>query len=251
MKSLALLALILFIFLNGTYSQSLNYPDTKNMGQIKTLDEVRDFAATIQWLGQATARIKYKGHVIYIDPFQLKLSDTADLILITHDHFDHLSPDDIARIASPNTRFVVAATCKDKLEKAGYRNIQAVTPGSKLTILGLGITAVPAYKLTSNKHPKDSNYVGFLIDFDGIVLYHTGDTERIPEMKDIRCDIIMLPLGQTYTMNSVEEAAGAVTDTKARIAMPIHWGLYEGTAKDAEKFSQLMREQNILVVTGK
>ena len=95
------------------------------------------------------------------------------------------------------------------------------------------IHAVPAYNITRQYHKKSSNYLGYVIDFDGISLYHTGDTERIPEMKEIRCDIIMVPLGQTYTMNSVEEAVEVVLDTKARVAIPIHWGLYEGSGEDA------------------
>jgi L-ascorbate metabolism protein UlaG (beta-lactamase superfamily) len=221
------------------------------MEQTKKPDEILAFAKTIRWLGQATVRFVYQGHVIYIDPYQLNSSDSADLILITHDHGDHLSLPDIARIARGTTRFVAAEACTDKLKKAGYNNILSISPGSKITLLGLGITAVPAYNLTKQMHPKSKNFVGFVIDFDGIQVYHTGDTERIPEMKEIRCDIILLPLGQTYTMNSVEEAVGALLDTKATVAIPIHWGLYEGSAEDAGKFGELLKAKNVTVLPGK
>jgi L-ascorbate metabolism protein UlaG (beta-lactamase superfamily) len=221
------------------------------MEQTISMEKALAFARTIQWLGQAAVKIEYQGHVIYIDPYQLKSEGKADLVLITHDHQDHLSLQDIAKIAGPETRFVVAGACVEKLQKAGYKNVLSISPGSTVNVFGAGITAVPAYNLSKQMHPKSKNYVGYVFDFGGIKLYHTGDTERIPEMKEIRCDIIMLPLGQTYTMNSVEEAAGAVLDTKARIAIPIHYGMYEGTEEDAGKFGELMKAKNITVLTGK
>jgi len=220
------------------------------MKTTKNKDEILDFAGTIQWLGQATVRIKYKGHVIFIDPYRLKYKDTADLVLITHDHSDHLSLTDIAMIANKNTWFIAASACVDKLQQAGYKRVQSIVPGSKFTVFGFDINAVPAYNIVKSMHPRDSRYVGYLIDFDGITVYHTGDTERIPEMKEISCDIIMLPLGQTYTMNSVEEAVGVVMDTKASVAIPIHWGLYEGSADDEKAFRQLLDKSNITILSG-
>lgn len=221
------------------------------MDQTTIRQEVLNFARTIEWLGQATVRIDFNGNVIYIDPYHLNSSDQADLILITHDHQDHLSFEDIRKIADKNTHFVAASSYVKQLQQSGYKHIQSVVPGTKVTDLGLGISAVPAYNLIKTMHPRDRNYVGYLIDFDGIVLYHTGDTERIPEMQEISCVIIMLPLGQTYTMNSVEDAVGVVMDTKASIAIPIHWGLYEGTAQDEEKFRKLLETKKVTVLSGK
>lgn len=214
-------------------------------------EEVLRFASAIGWLGQATVRIHHNGKVIYIDPYQLKATDKADLILITHDHNDHLSLPDIAKIAGPETRLVVAAACREKLEQAGYKNIQTVSPGSEITVMDLMISAVPAYNITKPMHPKNKGYVGYVIDFGGIRVYHTGDTERVPEMKEIRCDIILVPLGQKYTMNSVEDAVEAVTDTGASVAIPIHYGLYEGSVEDAQKFTELLKSKNVTVLTGK
>ena len=251
MKMFFAILIILLLSHPLAFPQAQNPSNPEYMQQTKNPDAVINFARTIQWLGQATVRIKYNGQVIYIDPYQLKTSDTADLILITHDHSDHLSPGDIAKIAGNNTRFVVATACVDKLEQAGYKNILSIAPGTKVTVSGIGITAVPAYNLAKQMHPRSRNYVGYLIDFNGITVYHTGDTERIPEMKEIRCDIILLPLGQMYTMNNVEEAVNVVLDTKATVAIPIHYGLYEGTADDAQKFGELLKQKNITVLTGK
>ena len=111
------------------------------------------------------------------------------------------------------------------------------------------IQTVPAYNIVKNFHKKESDYLGYIINFDGIKVYHTGDTERISEMKEVDCDIILLPLGQTYTMNSVEEAAEAVKDTKAIIAIPIHYGLYEGTLEDALKFMAILERSNNQIIT--
>jgi L-ascorbate metabolism protein UlaG (beta-lactamase superfamily) len=222
-----------------------------NMEQKHDTEKILAFAKSIRWLGQATVRISFNGLVIYIDPYQIKTKDTADLVLITHDHGDHLSLVDIGMVAGNNTRFIVAGACRDKLIQAGYKNTEVMAPGMKTTLSGIGIAAVPAYNMVKDMHPKDKNYVGYILDFNGICVYHTGDTERIPEMKEIRCDIILLPLGQTYTMNSVEEAAAAVLDTRAIVAIPIHWGMYEGSAEDARKFGKLMQEKGIAVLPGK
>ncbi len=248
---ISILIAILCLGHYGSYASAGDPVNNLNMEQTKRPDEILAFARSIQWLGQATVRINYKGLIIYIDPYQLRSTETADLILITHDHGDHLSLQDIAKIAGPGTRFIVAEACVDKLQQAGYKNIRPMVPGSKINLMGLDITAVPAYNLVKKQmHPKSRKYVGYVIDFNGIKVYHTGDTERIPEMKEIRCDIILLPLGQTYTMNSVEEAADVVLDTKASIAIPIHWGLYEGTAADAKKFGEILRKKNITVLQG-
>ena len=214
-------------------------------------EEVLRFASAIGWLGQATVRIHHNGKVIYIDPYQLKAMDKADLILITHDHNDHLSLPDIAKIAGAETPIVVAAAGREKLEQAGYKNIQTASPGSEITVMDLMISAVAAYNITKPMHPKNKGYVGYVIDFGGIRVYHTGDTERVPEMKAIRCDIILVPLGQKYTMNSVEDAVEAVLDTGASVAIPIHYGLYEGSAEDAQKFTELLISKNVTVLTGK
>ncbi|HNY03749.1 MAG TPA: MBL fold metallo-hydrolase [Bacteroidales bacterium] len=221
------------------------------MEQIKNKDDIITFARSIEWLGQAAVRIRYRGVTVYIDPFQLKSPDTAAIILITHDHFDHLSPEDLAKIAGKNTRFVAATACVEKLKQAGYGNIMAMTPGSKITLGGIHITAVPAYNVTRNMHPKEKQYVGYIVDFGGITVYHTGDTERVPEMKEIRCDIMLVPLGQTYTMTSVEEAAGAVLDTKATVAIPIHWGYAEGAETDAKRFREILQPKGVTVMSGK
>ncbi len=195
----------------------------------------------ITWYGQAAVSIQNGDQKIFIDPYELPIDDEADIILITHSHGDHLSIADIKKVSKSGTTIVCPNDCRADIENAGYKNIVTVTPGDIIKIDGTEILAVPMYNVVKTKfHPKENKWCGYIIDIKGVKIYHAGDTERIPEMKDMECDIALLPLGQTYTMNSVEEAAEAALDTGADIVIPIHYGMYEGTKEDALKFKSLL-----------
>jgi L-ascorbate metabolism protein UlaG (beta-lactamase superfamily) len=209
-------------------------------------------AESIQWFGQAAVKIMNCGKVIYIDPYRVKGNDQADLVLITHSHFDHFSPDDIKKIVAPHTWILCPPDVADEAQKFGAAKVIAVQPGFNDEWHGIEIKTVPMYNVTKNdKHPKSKNWVGYLLNLCHVWLYHTGDTERIPEMKSIKTDIIMLPLEQTYTMNSVDDAAAAVLDTGASIAIPIHYGLHEGSSADIEKFKELLKDKVEVIVLPK
>lgn len=198
--------------------------------------------ANVKWLGHAT--IKLSGSkVIYIDPYQLKQTDTADLILVTHDHFDHLSASDIDKLRSTKTIIVLPKGSKNP-PKGELRYIQA---GETLKIDGVEIQAVLAYNINKQFHPKAAGYVGYVVTLDGVKYYHAGDTDLIPEMKNVKTDVAFLPVGGTYTMTAAE-AEEAVNLIKPKIAVPIHWGAIVGSQKDAEQFKQLVKvcEVNIL-----
>ncbi|MCX7820705.1 MAG: MBL fold metallo-hydrolase [Brevinematales bacterium] len=202
----------------------------------------------IKWLGQASVRIEDE-KIIYIDPYNLSGNPIkADIILITHDHMDHLDRKSIEKIIKPETTILVPEGINVGIKGA---KVATVKPFSTNKIYGYNITPVPAYNLKKSFHPKSKGYVGYIIEISGVKIYHTGDTERIPEMKNIQVDIIMLPLGQTYTMGSVEEATEAVLDTKAKIAIPIHFGMYEGTEKDASRFKELLSNKVEVIILSK
>ena len=202
---------------------------------------VEAFAESIQWFGQSAIKIQQSGKTIYIDPYKLKVVDKADAIFITHPHYDHFSPEDIRKIASADTVIFCPTELKEKASALGGAKVYTVAPGFESEWKGINIQAVPAYNVVkTDKHPKSSNWVGYILTLGHVRLYQAGDTERIPEMKAISCDIILLPLGQTFTMNSIDEAVLAVLDTKATVAIPIHYGMYEGKAEDAEKFKKLL-----------
>jgi L-ascorbate metabolism protein UlaG (beta-lactamase superfamily) len=182
----------------------------------------------IGWYGQSSLRIVLGGKLIWIDPVGVPVDEKADIILVTHSHSDHFSVPDIKKLSGPGT-VVLAA-----FDGAGMTRIK---PGDVKQSGALTIEAVPAYNVVKTQnHPKSALWCGFILSAEGVRIYDAGDTERIPEMKDISCDIVFLPLGQTYTMNSVDEAVQAALDVKAKIAIPFHYGLYEGTEKDADAF---------------
>lgn len=191
----------------------------------------------IHWLGHAAFRIE-TDKTIYIDPWRLKSTrPTADVILVTHDHHDHLSPDDIARILELDTIIVCPPSCASRLRG----DVRTVSAGDSLEIEGITIRAVPAYNTNKPNHPRDHGNVGYVITVDGQKIYHAGDTDLIPEMSEIACDVALLPVGGTYTMDA-EEAARALEIIQPEVAIPMHWGTIVGSIEDAERFKKLAPE---------
>lgn len=202
---------------------------------------------------QATVKIEVNGGpIIYIDPTDpnLQVAD-ADLILLTHNHSDHQSVPVLNRLRKPGTVFVSSPPGVPALQQNfSGATIHAVTPGARLTVAGVEIETVPMYNIVKANHPRAMNFVGFVVNIGGVRVYHAGDTERIPEMRTFSTDVALLPLGQRFTMNTVQEAVDAAIDVKARIAVPIHWGNAEGTRDDAEFFvNQLTGRMQAMVNT--
>lgn len=203
----------------------------------------------IHWLGQSAVKITTGEKVIYIDPFRIKNKDEADIILVTHGHGDHLSLPDIGKVRTEKTTFVAPQDCAIEIKAKFNNTVVTLKPGQSQNVQNILIEAVPAYNVVKTDfHPKTYQWVGYVLLLDGVRIYHAGDTERIPEMKTFSCDIAMLPLGQTYTMNSVEEAAEAALDVKAKIAIPIHYGLAEGTIEDAVTFKKLLQDKVEVII---
>ena len=190
----------------------------------------------IIWLGHGSIRIEGE-KVIYIDPWKLKADPPrADIILITHSHYDHLSIEDIDKISREETVIIAPADCAGKLP-AGFRKI---APGEKEIVDKVVIEAVPAYNINKQFHPRANNWVGYIIRMGGEKIYQSGDTDYIPEMDSIRADVVIVPVGGTFTM-SAEEAAAAVNEMNPRLAIPVHFGDIVGSVADAEKFRKLCR----------
>lgn len=197
----------------------------------------------INWLGHSAFRLTdSKGKVVYIDPYEIKPAVPADIILITHEHFDHCSFEDVSKIIKNNTVIVTTAAVKDKL-----RNIVAqfllVVPGKSYDISGVKVEAVPAYNINKFRspgvtyHPEADNKVGFILTMNGVRIYHAGDTDMTPglETKVKNIDIAIVPVSGTYVMTA-EEAADAVNKIKPKIAVPMHYGSIIGSEDDAKRF---------------
>ena len=187
----------------------------------------------IEWLGHASFRICGE-KVIYIDPWQISGGPSADVILVTHGHRDHLSLEDIAKIRTPETAVVCAACCADELQG----EVHAVKAGDVVEVAGLRIEVAPAYNINKPNHPMEAGHVGYIIEAEGRRVYHAGDTDLIPEMDEIRCDVALLPMGGTYTMDA-QEAAEALKRIGPKVAIPMHWGRIVGKANDAQRFGEL------------
>jgi L-ascorbate metabolism protein UlaG (beta-lactamase superfamily) len=195
---------------------------------------------SIHWLGHAGFRLEVGGKIVYIDPYRTGGGQEADLILITHDHFDHFSPDDLRALVGENTRLVGPATVTEQLKGAAT----AIAPGDTVEVAGLEILAVAAYntnKLGSDGkpfHPREAGWLGYVVKIGGRKIYHSGDTDVIPEMDQAAgADVALLPVSGTYVMTALE-AAEAARRIAPQVAVPMHWGTVIGSRADAEQFAQ-------------
>ncbi|TAM84766.1 MAG: MBL fold metallo-hydrolase [Acidobacteria bacterium] len=191
--------------------------------------------------------------VIYTDPFKVSKEDKADIILLSHEHFDHLSVEDLNRVCTPETTIVASSSCKAGLQKVKVKEKHFIEPGMKLNVNHIAIEAVPAYNVNKFRepgklfHPKDLKGVGFVFKMDETRVYHAGDTDFIPEMKSIQCDIALLPVSGTYVM-TVEEAAKAAQTINPRIAVPMHYAAIVGSDDDAKKFKQIVTNCEVQII---
>jgi L-ascorbate metabolism protein UlaG (beta-lactamase superfamily) len=186
----------------------------------------------IHWLGHDTFKIVGE-KVVYTDPFKIKKKDTADIILITHEHFDHCSPEDVKAIQGPKTMIVATSDCAKKLSG----KVKIVKPGDKINVEGIDIEVVPSYNTNKQFHTKDKGWVGYIFVVKGQRIYIAGDTDYIPEMKNFKVDIALLPVSGTYVMTA-DEAIKAALDIKPKIAIPMHYGSIVGSTDDAKRFAE-------------
>jgi L-ascorbate metabolism protein UlaG (beta-lactamase superfamily) len=177
----------------------------------------------LHWLGHASFRLDGPP-TVYFDPVDIGSEPPrADIVLISHSHGDHLSMPDIKLISGPETVIITIPDIAGMFETSDveYAKVWAAQPGERMTVGDVEIETVPAYNVGKSYHPKEAGYLGFIVTLQGERLYFAGDTDHIPEMADIDCDVALLPVGGTYTMN-LEEAAQAAADIGPKVAVPMH-----------------------------
>ncbi len=199
-----------------------------------------DAQMEIFWLGHASFKIKmFSGRIIYLDPYNIKNGEEkADIIVSSHSHGDHFSRSDIKKIWKDDTILLGPVSIADSLKKFDG---QVLEIGEEFAYKDFTIELFPAYTIKKGTHPKSNNWVGTIIESAGKSVYHAGDTERIPEMKELasrKITVALLPCGGTYTMD-FEEATDAALDIQPEIVVPMHnW------EKDLNPFRELMAKKD-------
>ena len=186
-----------------------------------------------------------KGNTIYFDPFKIETNyNDADVIFITHDHYDHYSEEDIGKIVKEDTVIVIPEDLRTKVLKKGWKeeNIITVIPNKSYTVKNIEFQTVPAYNINKQFHPKENNWVGYLVNMEGITYYISGDTDITKENKKVKCDVAFVPVGGTYTMD-YKEAAKLINEIKPKVAVPTHYGSIVGSKKDGAKFAKLVSDE--------
>jgi len=184
----------------------------------------------IEWLGHATVLIRGEKTVM-VDPWKVSSREPVDLVLVTHSHFDHCSPEDVAKVRGPRTEVVAPADAAAKLGEG----VKTILPGEALDVAGVRIEAVPAYNIDKAFHPRENRWVGYVVTMGGERVYVAGDTDRTEELSSVKADVAVLPIGGTYTMNA-EEAAEAANAMGASLTIPVHFGDVVGSEADARRF---------------
>ena len=198
----------------------------------------------IEVLYHSSIRIN-KEKTIYIDPFKIDRNyNDADIVFITHDHYDHYSEEDIDKVINENTTIIIPEELLTKLLKKGINKnaIITVEPNEKYVVQGIKFETIPAYNTNKTFHSKKNGWVGYIIIINGIRYYIAGDTDITEENKKVKCDVAFVPVGGTYTMD-FKEAANLINEIKPKIAIPIHYGSVVGTEQDAIDFIRLLHPE--------
>ena len=195
----------------------------------------------VEVLYHSSIRIN-KEKTIYIDPFKIDRNyNDADIVFITHDHYDHYSEEDIDKVINENTTIIIPEELLTKLLRKGINKnaIITVEPNEKYMVQGIKFETIPAYNTNKTFHPKENDWVGYIITLDGIRYYIAGDTDITEENRRVKCDVAFVPVGGTYTMD-FKEAAQLINEIQPKIAVPIHYGSVVGTKQDATDFIKLL-----------
>jgi len=205
---------------------------------------VEEIIKNIKFLGHSSVKLTVAGKIIFVDPWKIKEKDKADIILVTHPHFDHYSEEDVQKITKDTT---ILLSCKEVVQQTKVKNKKVLLPFEEEKIEDISIQGFPAYNVNKHFHPKTNNWLGFVIKYKDISIYIAGDSDVIEEAKKLKVNIMLLPVGGTYTMTD-KEAAELVNLTKPDFAIPIHYGDIVGSIQNAQNFKNLVNQPTKVVL---
>ena len=185
---------------------------------------------------------------IYFDPFKIDSSmNDADIIFITHEHYDHFDIDSINKVKSSNTTIIAPKSMENDIKNIEFKNYIFLNPNEEINLGDINIKTIPAYNIDKKFHPKNSNWLGYIITYNNVTYYIAGDTDKTPDNEKVKCDVAFIPIGSYYTMD-VTEAAELLKIINPKVVVPIHYGSIIGTPNDGKKLRTLLAGTNIEVV---
>lgn len=186
--------------------------------------------------------------IIYFDPYKIEnpISD-ADIIFITHNHYDHMDIESINNIKNENTLVIAPKSIEDVISKIKFKEYIYLNPNEEINIDNINIKTVPAYNINKNFHPRENNWLGYIITYNNITYYIAGDTDKTPEVESVKCDIALIPIGGYYTMD-VDDAKELVKIINPKVVIPTHYGSIVGNIEDGKKLKDLLSDTNIEVI---
>ena len=211
-------------------------------------EKVRAMLDRITWLGHSSFKLS-GSKIVYIDPWKVPSSarGDGDIVLLTHDHNDHCSPEDVRKVLKAGGKVMSAECCRSKYPNADIYTL----PWMRHKVDGIEIYATAAYNINKPHHLREQGHVGYVVTLDGVRIYHAGDCDAFPHMRDISCDIALLPVSGKFVMD-YKEAVDACLMLKPQVAIPMHWGSIDGLGSrmDAERFKELAPCEVVILEKG-
>ena len=196
---------------------------------------------------QSSIKIKLT-KIVYFDPYKIeKNMNDADIIFITHNHYDHMDIDSIEKVKNNNTIIVAPKSMEEAIRKINFKDYIFLNPNEHINIDDLSIKTIPAYNISKSFHPRENNWLGYIVTYKNISYYVAGDTDKTDESEMVKCDIAFIPIGGHFTMD-VKEAAELIRIINPKIIVPIHYGSIIGTPEDGKKLIKALEDTNIKVV---
>ena len=231
--------ILVLLFKNIVLKEKTNKTNTDSKAtttrKVITNNKKEDIMDGITLNYHASIRIEKKEGVIYFDPYKIESEkNDANYIFITHSHYDHYSESDIKKIMKDDTKFVVTSDLENKIKALGAKDVTVVYPEETYSVGSLKFDTIPSYNTNKTYHKKSYNWVGYNVTIDGNKYYIVGDSDVTDELKKVKCDVIFIPVGGTYTMTD-EEAKDVVNSMDVKYAVPIHYG-EAGSKANAEAF---------------